>query len=119
MFQAISDSLRVRLSEGAAKQAVAPFAFRDEQIITRLLGDAGFEKCTVSTLKVERILMPPTGAIRNEILASTYESEIGVAGEEVLEAVVGDAEAALDGHRRGDRIVVPQESNLFAGTLVP
>jgi len=115
LFQAISDSLRVRLSEGAAKQAVAPFAFRDEQIIARLLGDAGFEKCTVSALKVERTLMPPTGAIRNEILASTYESEIRVAGEKVLEAVVRDTETALDSYRRNDRIVVPQESNLFRG----
>jgi ubiquinone/menaquinone biosynthesis C-methylase UbiE len=115
LFQSISNSLRVRLSEGAAKQAVAPFGFRDEQVITQLCSDAGFGECTVSTLKIDRVLTPPHGTIRNEILASTYENEIRGAGEEILEAIVSDVVADLEGFRRGDSLVIPQESSLFQG----
>jgi SAM-dependent methyltransferase len=113
LFQSIADSLKVRLSESAAKQALAPFAFRGEQAIRQLVGDAGFGACTVSALKVERTLAPPNGAIRNEILASTYEAEIRSAGEEVLYAVVNDVAVALEEFRRGGRLLVPQESSLF------
>ncbi len=116
LFQAISDSLVVRLSETAARQAVTPFAFRDEDIIKQLFSEAGFAQCRVSALTVERTLAPPRSAIRDEILASTYEGEIRAAGGEVLEAVINDTESSLESYRREESIVVPQQTSLFEGT---
>ena len=116
LFQTISDSLAVRLSETAARQAVAPFAFRDEDTVKQLFSEAGFAKCEVCGLTVERTLASPHSAIRDEILASTYEGEIRAAGDAVLEAVINDTVASLDVYRRGASIVIPQETSLFDGS---
>jgi ubiquinone/menaquinone biosynthesis C-methylase UbiE len=113
LFQAVSDSLRRRVSETSAKQALAPFSFRDGELIGSLLKDAGFSSLDVSSLVVDRRLSPAHAAIRREILASPYEKELLDRGPETLDAVVADVDAALERYRDGESLIVPQETHLF------
>ena len=113
LFQAVSDSLRDRVSEKSAQQAVDPFSFRDAGTITSLLTEAGFRTTTVSTIPVCRPLTPARAAIRAEILASPYESALLEKGDETIDAVVADVDGALDHYREGETLIVPQEAHLF------
>lgn len=112
LFQAVSDSLRQRVSEKAAKQALGPYSFRDGDVIASLLTEAGFRIASVSSLLINRAT-PARPAIREEILASPYEKELRDKGAETIDAVVADVDAALEVYREGEGFVVPQEAHLF------
>jgi hypothetical protein len=105
--------LKEHVSEGAAMQAVGPYAFRDKKVITQLLEGAGFSKVDVSKIVVERHFSPARAAIRAEILSSPYERELAEKGEETIAAVVDDIDAVLEPHRVGEGLIVPQDSHLF------
>jgi ubiquinone/menaquinone biosynthesis C-methylase UbiE len=113
LFQAVSDSLRQRVSEKAAKQALGPFSFRDGDLIASLLTEAGFKIADASSLLLRRRCSPARPAIREEILASPYEKELLDKGPETIDAVVADVDAALEVYREGEGFVVPQEAHLF------
>ena len=113
LFQAVSDSLRIRVSEAAADQAVHPFAFRDGDVIAALLAGAGFSIANASTLLVQRPLTPARAAIREEILATPYEMALRKKGNDTIDAIVDDVDIALERYRDGDNLIVPQEAHLF------
>ena len=85
LFQAVSDSLGKRVSEEAAKKAIAPFAFRDGSLIASLLTDSGFRIVNHAKLLVRRPLTPARAAIRQELLASPYEAELLEKGDEIID----------------------------------
>ena len=112
LFQAVSDSLRQRVGEKAAKQALGPYSFRDGDLIAALLTQAGFRIAEASSLLVHRPT-PDRPAIREEILASPYEKELRDKGAGTIDAVVADVDAALEVYRQGESLVIPQEAHLF------
>ena len=113
LFQAVSDSLKKRVSDKSAFQALVPFSFREREVISSLLTAAGFKMIKTTSLQLQRPLQPPREAIRREILASPYEQELMDKGEETIEGVINDVELALAPYRQGENLLVPQESNLF------
>ena len=113
LFQAVSDSLKNRVSEKSAFQALVPFSFRDAAVISSLLTGAGFKMMQTTRLVLHRSLQPPREGIRREILASPYEQELLDKGEDTIEAVISDVELALAPYRQDEEMLVPQESNLF------
>jgi SAM-dependent methyltransferase len=113
LFQAVSGSLRIRVSEAAADQAVHPFAFRDGDVIAALLAGAGFSIANASTLLVQRPLTPARAAIRAEILATPYEMALRKKGNDTIDAIVDDVDIALERYRDGNNLIVPQEAHLF------
>jgi len=113
LFQAVSDSLSRRVSEEAAKKAVAPFSFRDGAVIASLLVDAGFRVSKKSRLMVHRPLTPARHAIRQEILASPYETDLLDKGDATIDSVVADVDEALEQYREEESLIVPQEAHLF------
>lgn len=112
-FQAVSDSLKQRVSETAAKQAVGPFSFRDGDVISSLLGDTGFTDIAATRLLIHRPISPVRSATRAEMLASVYEKELRAKGDAVIEAVIDDAIGVLEEYRDGDCLMIPQETHLF------
>lgn len=113
LFQAVSDSLRLHLNEGAAQQALMPFSFRDPSIIARLIEDAGFPAPEQSVLVVRRAFADPQPAIREEILASPYEAALREKGEQTIFDVARDVLTALEEYREEGILMVPQEATLF------
>ena len=113
MFQAVSDSLKQRVSDEAAKQALGPYSFRDGDLIASLLVEAGFRNINATGLVVHRPLSPVRPSIRKDLLSSTFEMELRAKGDETIDAIVADVEAALEQYRNGDNLVIPQEAHLF------
>jgi SAM-dependent methyltransferase len=118
LFQAVSNSLAKRVSEKAAKLALDPFSFRDGDAIAFLLTGAGFRISEASSLVVYRPLTPARSAIRQEILASPYESDLLEKGEATIDAVVADVDSELGSYRQGETLLIPQESHLFQAEKV-
>ena len=116
VFQAVSDSLRRHVSEGAANQAVGPYAFRDEDTITTLLTEVGFKDVSASKLTIDRHFKPSRDAIRAEILSSPYEQEVSAKGISTLGKIVAEVDSALEQYRVGDELIVPQDTHLFRAT---
>ncbi len=113
LFQAIADSLKARVSERSASQALSPFSLRDGDVIASLLTDAGFRIVETSSLLLHRKLRPARAAIREDILTSPYEGELREKGDATIELVVADVHAALAQYRRGEDLVIPLEAHLF------
>jgi SAM-dependent methyltransferase len=119
LFQEVSNSLNKRVSEKSAKQALHPFSFRDGEVIASLLRGAGFRLTSASSLLVPRPLTPARAAIRREILASPYEKDLLEKGDEVIDAIVADVDAALEQYRQGESLIIPQEAHLFEAEKSP
>lgn len=113
LFQAVSTSLKDRVSDKSAFQALVPFSFRDDEVIVSLLTAADFKMVATKSVLLYRPLQPPRDGIRKEILAAPYEQELLDRGEETIEAVISDVERALAPFQSGDGLRVPQESSLF------
>lgn len=113
LFQAVSNSLSERVSENSAKQALAPFQFRGSDVIASLLTESGFRIVKASSLVVHRPLNPARSAIRQSLLASPYEKELLEKGDEIIDAVAADVDAALEKYRQGESLIIPQETHLF------
>jgi SAM-dependent methyltransferase len=115
LFQAASDSLRYRIGNEIAEQALRPYAFRDGGVISSLLKDAGFEVDEVSTLVVDRHLTPARRAVRAELLAQPYEQALRASGDATIDAIVEDVVMSLKNYSDGQTITVPSEAHLFLG----
>ena len=113
LFQAVSDSLRLRIGDEIAEQALRPFAFRDGNVISSLLRKAGFKIDEVSSLVVDRHLIPPRRAVRAEILAQPYEQPLRASGDAAIDAIVEDVIVALEPYCNDEAITVPSEAQLF------
>jgi len=112
-IQAVSDSLRRRIGDEIAEQALRPYAFRDGKVISALLKEAGFEIDGAVGLMVDRHLTPPRQAVRAEILAQPYEQTLRTSGDMTIDAIVEDVVLALKGYDNGVTIAVPAEVHLF------
>ena len=113
LFQAVSDSMRSRIGNEIAERALRPYAFRDGNVISTLLKEAGFEIDDVSSLVVDRHLTPAHQAVRAEILAQPFEQALRASGDATIDAVVEDAVVALECYGDGETITVPSEVHLF------
>ena len=109
----MSDSLKQHINDETAKQALGPYAFRDVDLITSMLEDAGFKVADLSSLVIDRRLTPAREAIRKEILAQPFEQALLDSGVETIDTIVAEVDAALDSYRDGETITVPTEVNLF------
>jgi ubiquinone/menaquinone biosynthesis C-methylase UbiE len=113
LFQAVSDSLRLRIGDEIAEQALRPYAFRDANVILSLLRQAGFKIDDASSLVVDRHLTPPHRSVREEILAQPFEQALRASGDATIDAIVGDVIVALEPYRSDEAITVPSEVYLF------
>lgn len=116
LFQAVSASLKARINEDTARQALTPYAFRDGRLIASLIEEAGFVVNGRVDIVVDRHLTPLHTAIREEMLAQPYEKALNAAGDATIEAIVGDVVAALSEYSDGESMTVPNDVQLFKAT---
>ena len=109
----MSDSLKQHINDETAKQALGLYAFRDVDLITSMLEDAGFKVADLSSLVIDPRLTPAREAIRKEILAQPFEQALLDSGVETIDTIVAQVDAALDSYRDDETITVPTEVNLF------
>lgn len=116
LFQAVSASLKARINEETARQALTPYAFRDGDLIASLIREAGFTVNERTDIVLDRHLTPLHAAIREEMLAQPYEEALRRAGDSVIQAIVDDVAAALSAYHNGDSMTVPNDVQLFKAT---
>ncbi|WP_170791670.1 class I SAM-dependent methyltransferase [Ruegeria lacuscaerulensis] len=106
---ALADALERHVGPDAATKAKAPFSFRDGDLISNLLTDAGFQISRQDALVLERRFED----LRAQIMALPIEVDLRKAGDRIAEAVVAEVAAKLAQYDRSGVLHVPQEAHLF------
>lgn len=106
---ALAEALRRHIGEDAATKARAPFSFRDGNVITGLLQDAGFEITRHDGVVLERRFED----VYAQVMALPIEADLRKAGEAVARTVVAEVSEALAQYVRDGVLCVPQEAHLF------
>ena len=112
---ALADALERHIGETAATKARAPFSFRDGNVITKLLHDAGFEIVLHEAVILERRF----DDLYSQIMALPIEADLRQAGETIVETVVTEVSAELSQYDRDGILCVPQEAHFFCAKPLP
>lgn len=88
---ALSKALRTHVRETAATKARAPFSFRDGDLISNLLLDAGFAQINLDKIVLQRTFED----LRAQILALPVEKDMRDCGDTVIERVIEDVAIRL------------------------
>lgn len=113
---AISDALARYVSDEAAKSALAPFAFRDSEVIKGLMTEAGIQGIKMETLVVDRLIGPAEESIPRSMAGTPYGVEFGKADVTTQDALVRDVAEALRDFQGDNGFTVPQETHLIRAT---
>ncbi len=113
---AISDALARYVNDEAAQSALSPYAFRDPEVITGLMIEAGIQGITMETLVIERLMGQGEESILRLIAGTPYGVDLGKADEATQRAVVKEVAEALQEFRGDNGLVVPQETHLIRAT---
>ena len=108
--EALATALARHVGEEAATRARAPFSFRDGELITRLLRDAGFDIAEHDSIVLQRRFAD----LREQVLALPVEKDMRAKGSDVIEAVLEDVATLLTPYDSAGVFVVPQEAHFFA-----
>ncbi|MEP3279378.1 MAG: class I SAM-dependent methyltransferase [Stappiaceae bacterium] len=111
---ALADPLERHVSETAATKARAPFSFRDGDVISQLLSDAGYEVVLHDAVILERRF----DDLHAQIMALPIEADLRKAGEATIDTVVAEVAEALTQFRKDGTLAVPQEAHLFCAKPV-
>jgi len=113
LFAAIADAADRYIGAEAATSALAPYAFRDGEVINSLITEVGFSRVEMEILVVERRIGPPEKAIPNEIFGGTVGPFVSKLDESTQKALFADVAEALRDFVEHDGIIVPQEAHLI------
>jgi len=111
---ALADALERHVDETAATKARAPFSFRDGNVITKLLHDAGFEIVLHDAVVLERRF----DDLHSQIMALPIEADLRQAGDTVIKTVVTEVSAELSKYDKDGILCIPQEAHLFCAKPV-
>ena len=110
---ALSEAFGRHVSEEAAKGALAPFAFRDKDLISGLIAEAGFKDQTMQVITANRILGVADKSIPSEIDGIPGGKEVTSKGPEIMAKIVEEVAAAIAQYRNDRGFAVPQSAYLF------
>ena len=116
LFAAMGDALEKHVSKEAARRAVAPFAFRDQQVVEELLEDAGLDLDDVRCVTIDRKMGPADESFPKEIAGSPIAEDVDGLDPKILEKIVTDMATNLAAYRQGNGFSIPQSSYLFSCT---
>lgn len=112
-FQALADALREHLNNEIAEQSLAPFAFRNEEVIQNFMASAGFTRITSKVITVNRQLAAERSSILREIAANPVGSAVELNGSLVMDRIVKQVEVAIQAYKNDSGFSIPQETHLF------
>lgn len=116
LFAAMGEALASNVSSEVAKRALAPFAFRDQQVIQDMLAAARFTLQKVQVLTLDRKLGPASESIPAEIAGSPVASDVDTLDPETRQQLISDISARLEPYRTAEGYKIPQSSYLFEAT---
>ena len=116
LFAAMGEALETHVGSEAAARAVAPFAFRDRQIIEALLQAAGFAAIKTQEITIDRLLEPAQVSFPREMAGSPNADVVAKLSPEILANIVSDMKNSLVDYTRAEGFVIPQTSHLFLCT---
>ncbi|WP_425081366.1 class I SAM-dependent methyltransferase [Ruegeria arenilitoris] len=109
---ALAEALATHVSDDAAQKARAPFSFRDGDVITSLLRDAGFSITSHDSIVLQRRFED----LSAQVLALPVEQDMRAKGEAVIDQVLEDIAARLAPYVQDGVFIVPQEAHFFVAT---
>lgn len=101
------------VSTNAEQGALAPFAFRDKEYISRLIAEAGYKDQSVQVITANRILGEPSKSIPSEIAGIPVGKEVASKGPDVMARIVQEVSQEMAQYRVGEGFAVPQSAYLF------
>ena len=113
----VADALVRYVSAEAARSALAPFAFRDPEVIMALMVEADFQEIKMETLVVERRIGPAEESIPMVMAGTSYANEVAKLDTATMEALVTDASNALQQYRDDNGLSIPQQTHLVRATV--
>jgi len=113
LFEALAQAIEDKISQKLAVQSLAPFAFRDEQIITDLIGKAGFSNIETTTLTIKREIGPAQSSLPREIAGNPVGVAVMEKGQAVMDGIVRQVEDAIAVYRTETGFSIPQETFLI------
>lgn len=112
-FEALAESLKANITNSVAERSLAPFEFRDGQVIEQLISNAGFVDIRSDTITVERKMGPASISIPKEIAGNPVGPEVAEKGQDVIDQIVKEVGEALRPYQKEDGFVVPQSTHLI------
>ena len=111
-----SVALAKYVGAAAAKSSLAPFSFRDHDVIKALMVEAGFKSIQMETLVVERLIGPAEESMPRRFAASPYANDVAKLDRAIQDALDKEIDEALQKYRVDDRLAIPHETHLIRAT---
>ncbi|WP_170571540.1 class I SAM-dependent methyltransferase [Ruegeria atlantica] len=109
---ALAEALAIHVGDDAAQKARAPFSFRDGDIITNLLRQAGYSIALHDGIILQRRFED----LRAQVLALPVEQDMREKGEAVIDLILDDISTRLAPYAQDGVFIVPQEAHFFVAT---
>lgn len=118
LFRALADALERHLDREAAERSLAPFTYANADRLPEILDDAGFDNVVVGNITVERVINDPVQNIPKEIMGNPIGPAVAARGDAVMNAIVEEVARDCVSFKRGNSLVVPQETYLVTARAV-
>jgi ubiquinone/menaquinone biosynthesis C-methylase UbiE len=112
-FKALADALGEHINNKIAEQSLAPFAFRDEEVIKDLITKAGFTRITSKVITINRQIAAANISIPKEIAGNPVGVKVVENEQDVVDRIVKQVEIAIQGYKNNSGFAIPQETYLF------
>jgi ubiquinone/menaquinone biosynthesis C-methylase UbiE len=111
-FAALAAALKRHVSAALGVRALAPFDYRNADVIRSHLIEAGFKDIDIQGLVVTRRLGPAATAVPQEIASTPFAQEMATLDEDKRGQMIDDIAQAIEAYRAGEGFAIPQESHL-------
>jgi ubiquinone/menaquinone biosynthesis C-methylase UbiE len=108
----LSEALTRHVSAEAATSCLSPFSWRDEEVIRKLLDEAGFHGIEMRIMEFMIRFRASVDSVLGWIASAPYAREVAAVSEEARLAVGQEVVDALQPYLEGNDFVVPQEALL-------
>ena len=109
---AVAAAIARHVSEEAAQQFQAPFAFGDADALRAVINEAGFRDVDIRATTVTRRLLPPEVSIPGLLASTPLGPGIMALDARCREALVDEAATALGAYRDERGLTVPQATHI-------
>jgi ubiquinone/menaquinone biosynthesis C-methylase UbiE len=113
LFVALAGVLAKYISDEVAARWLAPYSFRDGEVIGALVTEAGFSHVELRAVTIDRRIGPAEVSIPSEIAGNPAGADFARCDPDTRARIVAEAAANLAPYRTDAGFTMPQESHLF------
>jgi ubiquinone/menaquinone biosynthesis C-methylase UbiE len=113
LFVALAGVLAKYIGDEVAERWLAPYSFRDGEVIGALVTAAGFSHVELQALTIDRRIGPAEVSIPSEIAGNPAGAHFAKCDPDTRRRIVAEAAAILAPYRTDAGFTMPQESHLF------